>query len=367
MKKIVISILVAVYLIANENEIGNKTIEKGFDFKNGDNSVQNQNDDNGLNYLKQILEENKKQTLIQKEILDLLKKQNETTKKIITLQDGTKCEANSTPECFDYGSLIDNNPEVNKVGVLKDFLNNPYDLSKASKYMQWYGKLLNHSYNVGNALVFATEQFGNEANPMPLYRDSFDTADGKYFKDIKSENIKNYILNEQKNFKLKIFIGLEKGLDIFSFPSLIGFLDDYKALKNIQIIYLDKETKNIVESGINDIYSNKIKSSWNNIEKIEDFDKKSVNKYSIYTSPSVVIEYLKDKDMYVQTIYTGKIFTNKLEQKIMDFFEYKKLINYKKLSDYQGWGNNKGTENIVNDYFKRNFDKEFKIYKGIDK
>ena len=80
--------------------------------------------------LEAILEENRKQSRIQAEqlsvqqqILALLKQVHDPEPVMITKADGTRCLANETAECFDFGSLLI--AEAKKVPVMAKYLSHP--------------------------------------------------------------------------------------------------------------------------------------------------------------------------------------------------------------------------------------------------
>ncbi|AXH16402.1 hypothetical protein CP985_03395 [Malaciobacter mytili LMG 24559] len=360
----IVSLLFPVGLLIGgpiDNKIENKksvdNIAKGFDYYEGTVNKQieakKSNEEKILEYLKIIKEENQKQTKIQNKIYDLLKRKFDPEPKVITKKDGTKCVANSTDDCFDYASLIENHPEVNKIPALKEFLKDPYDLSKTANYLKWQTALFNHAFNTGNAIQFAQEQFGNESGVMSLNRSSFDDSKGVANAKLLPEIKKKYLYSIKDKFEINIFIGLNINLDIVSVSGIADLLITLPEL-NYKFYYKDKASKALFEDTMNLIYADNLKR-WNIVQK--QISSEKFNELNVLTSPSFVILYKKDDDtktIKAQTIHTGRINTSLFYDKVFNYLEYINEIDYKKLSDTDFWDTKKG-EDEAKEEIKRKF------------
>lgn len=300
---------------------------------------------NIIKLLMEIRDENKKQTHIQEQILDILKRRMDPQPKEIVVN-GKKCIANSSSECFDYASLIENNPEVNKVPALKKFLSDPYTLANAAEYLKWQGQLFSHSYSIGNGLQFAQEQFGQEASSLPMARSTYNNTTGLYDGVMMPKIKKRYINSLRNELRFKIFIGENNKLDIFSLSSIAETLSGNERI-NFEFIFKNQYSKDLFESGIRTIYG-KNNANWNRSIKIVDV--KQFNDYGIYTTPSLVAIHSKGIG---QTILTGRITDEQFVDRTLNFLEYNKLIDYSKMSDYENWDETSG--DFVKDFYDRNY------------
>lgn len=362
-KKIIFLALVPLMLLALDNNLQvqdepeNKkndiqNVEKGFEFYGGEKQAKGNPKDTNLilQYLKEIRDENKEQTKIQRDILNLLEKKMDPKPKEITKKDGTKCIANSSPECFDYASLIENNPEVTKIPALKDFLSNPYDMKKTSTYLQWQNQLMNHSFNTGNALQMAGEQWGDQVNTLGTTRSTYNTSGGVANASLIPAAKQKYFSELSKAIEITIFIGMSNNLDIFAMSGIADTLIQFPDL-NYRFIFLNNASKLLFEDGMNTLYSNKI-IAWNKSRK--EVSEKSFKDADIYITPSLTAS-IKDGDKKkIQTIVTGKFSSSVFGERLYNYLEYNKLIDYRKLSDTNIWNGDEG-EKQTKDFYKKTF------------
>ena len=359
MKKILMSsvLLGLLHVGANETSLEKKvnTIEKGFEFYKGSDSKNKKNNEkkNVLQYLKALLKESKDQTKTQKDILKLLKKTLDPEPRTFTLKDGTLCTSNKSSKCFDYGALLENHPGVKENPVLKRFLTNPYDLKNAAEYVEWQGKLLNHANNVGNAIQFANEQWGNKINPMVLNRSTFNTSSGDANATLIPEIRKKYLVRIKDKMNHYIFLGFNINLDLFAAESIIDVLISNPDL-NYTFVFSDKKIEILFSELINTLYSKNIKA-WNIATKV--VSKEIFEDFDIYTTPSLAIKFKINENYKIQTIATGKISNKIFRSRTFNFLEFNKILNKKQFSDTEYWKGDKGLK-IVEKYYKSKFNVE---------
>lgn len=335
--------------VPDNNKKGVESIKKGFDFYDGtkDNNEERLN----KNYLKLIYDESKKQTKIQSDILKLLKKKLDPQPKMITKEDGTKCVANSSIDCFDYASLIENHPEVNKIPALKEALSNPEDLAKVAKYIEWQqGGLFKHAFNVGNAMQMAQEQWGDKINPLGLYRSTHNNSTGISNAILVPDAKKRYLNTLKDKITYNLFLGFDKNLDILSTSSIASILMEYPELK-FNIYYSNNEIKVLFEDLMKTLYSNNIKNY--NLTKKE-INPKIFKTFEIYTTPSLVVVYKNKEELKAQTIATGRFNEKDFVTRVYNFLELNKLIDYKKFSDTKIWNSESGKKH-VQEFYKNKF------------
>ena len=307
-------------------------------------------------YLKLIYEENKKQTKIQKQILDILKRKLDPKPPIITKADGTKCVANSSPDCFDYASLIMNHPEVIKIPVLKDFLSDPYDLNKAAKYLQWQqGKLFPHAFDIGNALQMAQAQWGDKVNPLAMTRPSFNSATGLTSAKLIPEAKKKYLVNIKEKTTYNFFFGYNINLDILAVSNIAEVLLENPELK-FNFYFNNDESKKIVEELFFDVYAKNLKAFNNAVKEV---NKKKFEEFGVITTPSLAMTYedKKNNKNIGQIIANGRIGESMFLSRVFNFMEFKKLIKSDEFSDSKLWKSKEGRK-YTQEHFKQKFNVE---------
>lgn len=293
-----------------------------------------------LNLLQKILDENRKQTKIQNKILALLQKQIDPKPKEITVN-GKKCIANSSAECFDYGSLLI--AEAKKVPVMKEFLTDPYDVTKAAKYLQWQAKYFKHAINIGNSLQFAYAQFGEKAYPIGAQTSAYSNGAGAYSAGMLPDMERKLILSKKKEIAYSIFIGKNITQDIYSALSIVDIARKYGSM-NIEIVFFDKKSKDVFMGAISSVFIvNQIKN-WKNIKL--SINPEKFKKFNIFTTPSYVIKLDKNGKKEAQTLLHGKITVSTFRSKTIDYLEFKKLIDYTKFTEQNAWKGKRGKEEV---------------------
>lgn len=337
--------------IANQVEKtkGVENIAKGFEFYDGTQS-ENKDEKLILKYLKEISDENKKQTKIQEDILKILKSTMDPEPKIIKKKDGTECIANSSSNCFDYASLIENNPEVRRIPAMKEFLSDPYDLTKVVEYQKWQAELFKHAFNTGNSIQLAQEEFGDKAFPLGLNRTSFNNTTGIVEANMLPEIKKKYLDEIKDKFTIDIYLGFNNNLDLMAIPGLTNIILSNPSL-NYRLYFSNQTSKDIYESAMNSVYS-KDGVIFNVVKTV---DEKKFNENKIYTTPSIVMTYKKDAQNFVaQTINTGNVTNETFIDRVFNYLEFLKVLDYQKLSDTKYWQTD-AAEKERKDFYRKRF------------
>ena len=333
------------------NKRNANSIAKGFEYYDGTQLEDKKDKNLILNYLKKIKEENEKQTKVQEKIYKLLKSTLDPDPTIITKKDGTKCVANSSSDCFDYASLIANNPEVKKIPAMKDFLSDPYDMKKVVEYQKWQAELFKHAFNTGNSIQLAAEQFGDKAFPLGLNRSTYNSATGVAEGSLIPEVRRMYLEEIKQKFEITFFLGFNTNLDLMAITGMVDIISSNPKL-NYKILFSDNKSKEIFVSTINSLYS----KDWvfNNIDMAVD-TKNIFKDYGIYTTPSVAMDYKESEEIIrSQTILTGNLANRVFTERVFNYLEFLKVIDYKKLSDSNYWKTKEG-EKERDRYFKNKF------------
>jgi len=293
-----------------------------------------------MNILQKILDENRKQTKIQKKILTLLQKQIDPKPKEITVN-GKKCVANSSAECFDYASLIV--AEAKKVPAMKEFLSDPYDITKAAKYLQWQAKYFKHVINIGNSLQFAYAQFGQKAYPIGAQTTGYTDGAGAYEGGMLPDMQKKLILSKKKEVSYSIFIGKNITQDIYSALSIVDIVRSYGEM-NIELVFFDKKSKDVFMGAVSSVFIVDEIKNWKNIK--QSISPEKFKNFNIFTTPSYVIKLDKDGKKEAQTLFHGKITESSFRSKTIAYFELKKLIDYSKYTEQNAWNSQKGRKEV---------------------
>jgi hypothetical protein len=331
-----------------EKTKGVENIAKGFEYYDGTQS-ENKDEKLILKYLKEISDENKKQTKIQEDILKILKSTMDPEPKIIKKKDGTECIANSSSNCFDYASLIENNPEVRRIPAMKEFLSDPYDLSKVVEYQKWQAELFKHAFNTGNSIQLAQEEFGDKAFPLGLNRTSFNNTTGIVEANMLPEIKKKYLDEIKDKFTIDIYLGFNNNLDLMAIPGLTNIILSNPSL-NYRLYFSNQTSKDIYESAMNSVYS-KDGVIFNVVKTV---DEKKFNENKIYTTPSIVMTYKKDAQNFVaQTINTGNVTNETFIDRVFNYLEFLKVLDYQKLSDTKYWQTDAAEKERKDFYIKR--------------
>lgn len=284
-----------------------------------------------LNLLQKILDENKKQTKIQKKILALIQKQIDPQPKMITVN-GKKCIANSSADCFDYGILLV--AEAKKVPVMAAFLKDPYDIVKAAKYLQWQAKYFMHNINIGNALQMAYQQFGAKAYPIGDQSPGYTMANGYYEGTILPAAQTKLIISMKKKISYDILIGKNITMDIYSALSIKDIVLKYGKM-NIRLVFFDQKSKNVFISALSSVYKLNEFPTWKHIKKI--VDPQLFKQYGVTTTPAFVLKLNDKGKKTAQTILHGKADLTSFRSQTLSFMELHKLINYSKFTEEKAW------------------------------
>ena len=291
---------------------------------------------NAIALLQQILDENKKQTKLQKEIRDLLKSEYDPDPEVITLKDGTECIANSSAECYKMPITS----EAKKIPVLVAFMKDPTNVEKAAAYAKWQSKHYQKAFDGGHALQFSTLQYADSSYSLPVYGAGFRNANGASDTLLRKKIDISKLHKFKDRYKLKIFVGLNADMDMMAFNNYMKFLKFKVPKSNYQIVFYDNDGKKIW-----DMLAQKFKTH-------KEFYKKEVlthsivnskmfRKYKIYTSPTLVVLYKNKKDGITEarTVAVGGSSRNGFASSVIDMLELQKAIPRDKNTGYRNWLN----------------------------
>jgi hypothetical protein len=312
-----------------------------------------------MNILQKILDENKKQTELQEKILALLQKQIDPKPKEITVN-GKKCTANSSAECFDYASLII--AEAKKVPVMQEFLSDPYDITKAAKYLQWQAKYFKHVINIGNSLQFAYAQFGEKAYPINAQSSQYTVGSGEYEGRMLPDAQSKLIISNKDKLSYSIFIGKNIVLDVYSALAIVDIVKKYGEM-DIEIIFWDKKAQEVFNGAVESVYKVNMIKHWKNVH--QSVNPQAFETFSVTTTPSYVVKLDNKGKKESQILLHGKVDMTSFRARNIAFLELKGLIDYKKFTEQEAWKSKKGKD-VVKKYYldesgvKINFNKEEK-------
>lgn len=158
-----------------------------------------------LKQLKIIAKEAQEQTKIQRQILKILQKTLDPQPQYITVN-GKKCIANSSAECFKFPIT----PAAQRIPVLKAWLENP-TMENTAKYLKWQAKYFKELFKRADSFPMTLAQYGPQAYPMSTLRPGYNSLIGD---ETKKAAVKRLINSISKDYKIAIFLGMNKDLDV---------------------------------------------------------------------------------------------------------------------------------------------------------
>ncbi|PAF53835.1 hypothetical protein BKH42_03645 [Helicobacter sp. 13S00482-2] len=250
-----------------------------------------------------ILKEQRKQTEIQMQILDILKVTNDLPE--IIEVNGKKCLSNSSVDCFKMPIIKD----AARIPVMKKWLEEP-TIENALAYYKWQTKYLNQTFDVGYSLNLASISTPPEMSNIPSYAQTNGT---KLAEDQKNEYIFNKVLKSlSKNMELDILLGKTFGYDIDKAIRIFDIYDNYKSIGvKVKFVFENEDSLNKFayanKSAPAEIYGER----WAKIDSRDkiisqnSFKDKDV---SIYATPMYILRFndLKKNIHFSQILGVGK-------------------------------------------------------------
>lgn len=189
-----------------------------------------------------ILQEQKKQTKLQEEILHVLKVTNDLPEMIEV--NGKKCLSNSSADCFKMPITKD----AARIPVMRKWIEEP-TVENAKAYYKWQSKLLNQVFDAGYSLNLASIATPPILGDVPKSV-SDGTADPLKQRDDYVFN--NIIKKMSKDIELDILLGKTFGFDIDKAIRIFDIYDKYKSIGvKVRFVFPDQKALD------NFAYSNK--------------------------------------------------------------------------------------------------------------
>ena len=310
-------------------------IEQGFRF--GD--ISKSKDDLKKVTEKQLLLElvklNKKQLKEQKRIREILENKFEPKPKMMTLPDGTKCIENSSAKCFKM-PMIDS---IKKIPVYVNAYQKRTLKAEKAKDL-WEAKYISEVQK----LAYLKGQAIRELGPKyPLATTRIGTINNFGLDSVAQSRYEKSIVNKyMHNFEINIFLGINKGLDMYSLVRLAYIVRDNPKWK-INLIFKSTKAKNDWEKQYKNFYVSRNLLKLNTIVQPSAF-----KEFKIYTTPSL---FLKDKKLHKDTlIFIGRATEEDIVSRILDYLINKKYIKRNELSRINAW-KSPTSEGVVKDYY----------------
>ena len=285
--------------------------------------------------LEKLLKIQKEQLKTQKEILAILKKQFAPEPKKIVVN-GKECIENSSAECFKMPIT----PQAARIPVLKNWLENPTK-ENAKEWLRWQAKYFTQIFNVGNSLQFAIAQWGDKAYPLSFEREGFETVGG--YSTVLEDKRYTYLLNSVADkYDVYIFFGKNWQGDFYSFDN---YADLAKELHNVNfnLVFYSEGAKEAFDDAA---------KTFTNLDKLIKrsriyVGKKYFKKFNVYTTPTLLVRLKKSNT--IEPVYVGKTDIKTLKRKMIDFLEYRKVLDMAHSPDYKMWQEN---ADYANSYLK---------------
>lgn len=184
-------------LEANE-KIANKdgslsNIERGWHYQEKTELPKNEDKKDDIpSILKEMLQVQKEQLKVQKNIEKMLQSQLDPQPKKFINSDGKECIENESADCYKYPML----PDAQRTPVLAKFLQDP-TVENAIEYKKWEDKHFNHAEDIGYSMKYAML---NKPEKTKTLIDSSSMLSGQYSRHLtsaKADVIKKYSNNMQ--------------------------------------------------------------------------------------------------------------------------------------------------------------------------
>lgn len=292
--------------------------------------------------LLELLKESKKQTRLQTEIRDILKKEFAPEPVLITKEDGTKCIENSSADCFVMPMIA----EARRIPVLAAWMQNPTE-DNAKNYMQWQSKLFDRAFDMGNSMQFALTKFGTEAYPQSFQRSTFDSA-GNIMSVIKDKRQEKIIRRLTNSIEYEIYLGMNLDADIYALDNIAKIITTIPESK-FTLVFKDEKSRKAINVVAKTFLAFSAAIANGNIKT--KVDTKAFDDQGMHTTPTFVINYKGNKDIqpFKMPIADGRLSANEFLSKVMQALEYKKVISRAEMADYKSW---KDGGNYSSDYLE---------------
>ncbi len=303
--------------------------------------------------LEEILVINKEQLKEQKKIREILEEQFDPKPKMITKEDGTKCIANSSADCFDFPLIA----EAKRVPVMANYLLHPENDKAVGEWKKWFAKYLNHTFDIGMATEYDTAANGSNTFQTDYRTDGFDSSGG-YFNVAKKEH-NTALLNAfgTSGLSLKIYLGKTVDLDLYSIDQIAMFCKDNNKL-NIELVFMTKASAETFAGAQESLPFVKEALTRSNVTKRMALKDEIPN--TLQATPAYAPKFKGADKMYERIIKTGKISKDSLATAIIDWMIFEKIVNPAQLNDARIW---KDSGNYGIEYIQKTYQKNVKEVK----
>lgn len=248
-----------------------------------------------------ILAEQRKQTAIQSEILEILKITHDLPRKVVI--NGKECISNSSSDCFVMPIIGD----AARLPVMRKWLENP-TVENALEYYKWQSKYLNHTFNVGYSLEFAAKNTTYPFASTPTY-----LSTGS---DQANVQRRSYALDVFKkhatNMEVAILLGKNFGYDV---EYTYDVMKNYNTFKELGIrtrfIFENEKTLALFNDFHQKSLNPELNNMWKNIPKADKVISPNTfkdTKFEAHLTPMYVLRYndIGKKQSFTQVIGIGR-------------------------------------------------------------
>lgn len=304
-----------------------------------------------LSILEEMLMVQKEQLKEQKKIREILQEQYDPKPHMIKKADGTKCIANSSADCFEFPLIA----EAKRVPVMANYLKNPHDENAVGEWKKWLATYLNHTFDIGKASEYDTAENGSNTFKTDFRRSSFDSSKG-YFNVAKDEH-NNKLINAfgTRGLKVKIYIGKTPDVDLYAVDQIALFIESHPSLP-IELVFADRQSAEIYLGAARTLdFVGKAFSQRNLTKRAVVNEKEFPN--SLQATPAYEVSFKDGKRDKSKIIKSGKITPSKLDNGIVEWMIFEKIIDPSQLNDARVW---KDTSGFGKKYIEETYGKRLK-------
>lgn len=275
-----------------------------------------------------ILEELKLQTSILKELLNIQKTYSGVPQ--VVEINGKTCLENSSADCFVMPLAND----ALRIPVMAEWIKNP-SVENALKYYEWQAKYLNHAFDAGYALNFASMKVPYAfAGVSPIMQGGNNAS-----KDQRNEQLDKVIAKNASGLELKIFLGKSN----FDLDNTTRLFDIYYQMKSLGVKtrFIFEKIKDLEDfaqfnkKAPNENYA----KHWNAIPKEDKVI--SPNSFKgdskIYLTPMFLLSYhdFKKKQNYNEIVGAGREKVESIKERMKNFLLLFKIASPQEFNDQQ--------------------------------
>lgn len=253
--------------------------------------------------LADILDTEKEQLKVQKEILSLMKDQYDVPKMVKV--NGKECLANSSAECF----VMPITGDAKRIPVMRQWMENP-TIENAIAYYKWQSKYFNQVIDSGYSLNFAGKSVDYPHSGVPTYMEK--TGDYEE-QDRFKKHVAKVIKKQSPYIEIYILMGKNSGFDVENKMSVFTIYENLRKMGiKTKFVFETKEDLAKYDEMISAVISDSFRDKWNKVPNTDKVISEATfggsKTIEVHTTPMYIMRYSNPtiKKGYTQVLGVGK-------------------------------------------------------------